>query len=174
MTNHEEDSRVGESAGVGGERNTDSWLRAADYEPVERSELLPKDVVFELLTSPRRRAAICYLKSIEGEATRGELAEELAAAEHAVEPEEVTAQQRKRLYISLYQVHLPRMAEAGVIEYDEDRGTIEVTDRADQLIPYILLDPSEGGDDESNGSVTDRMKNYRGRLSRVLSGIREE
>lgn len=172
VTNREGDSRVGESTEAGGDFA--SCLDLADYEPVEDSERLSKDVVFELLTSPRRRAVICYLKSIGGEATRGELAEHLAAAEHGIDPEEVSAQQRKRLYISLYQVHLPRMAEAEVIEYDEDRGTIELTDKADQLVPYILLDPTEDEDEEPNGSLTDRMKDYGGRLSRALSDIREE
>lgn len=171
-TNREGSSRVGESTGPGGD--SDSIPEWAENEPAEDAELLSKDVVFELLTSPRRRAVICYLKSVGGEATRGELADQLAAAEYRIDPDEVSAQQRKRVYISLYQVHLPRMADAEVIEYDEDRGTVELTERATQLIPYILLDPTESGDGEPTESLTERMKNYRGRLSRVLSGVREE
>lgn len=172
VTNREGNSRVGESAGGGGDADTCPELAAVEL--AEDTDALPKDIVFELLTSPRRRAVICYLKTTGGEATRGGLAEQLAAAEHGVDPAAVSAQQRKRLYISLYQVHLPRMADAGVIEYDEDRGTIELTDRADQLIPYILFDPTEDEDAESNGSLTKRLQNYRDRLTQMLSSNRTE
>lgn len=171
-TDREGDSRSGDSTGGGGER--DSCPELMDSEPVADSETLSKNVVFELLTSPRRRGVIRYLKATGGEVTRGELAEQLAAAEHDIDQEAVSAQQRKRLYISLYQVHLPRMADAEVIEYDEDRGTVELTAKADQLVPYILLDPTEDDDEESTGSLTERMNDYRGRLSRVLSDIRKE
>jgi DNA-binding transcriptional ArsR family regulator len=172
VRDHEGDSRIGESAAAGGDTCARSELIADGSADV--TDRLQKDVIFDLLTSPRRRTAICYLQSVGGEATRGELAEQLAATELGLEPAEVSAQQRKRLYISLYQVHLPRLADAGVIVYDEDRGTIELTDQANQLIPYILLDPTEDGDAESTESLSNRLQNYRDRLTQMLSGTRTE
>lgn len=166
----EGNAQLGESAGEGAD--TDSSPELAVDGPAEETDRLSKDIIFELLTSPRRRGVICYLKSVGGEATRGELAEQLAAAEHDIDQSEVSAQQRKRLYISLYQVHLPRLADAEVIEYDEDRGTVELTDRANLLIPYILLDPTVDENAEPKGSLTKRLQNYRNRLTRMLSSDR--
>lgn len=57
--------------------------------------------------------------------TQGELAEHIAAVENDVDRSEVTSTQRKRVYISLYQSHLPKLEEAGAIDFDENRGTVE-------------------------------------------------
>jgi len=40
-------------------------------------------------------------------------------------PEKLTSRERKRVYVGLYQCHLPKMDGVGVIEFDKNRGTIE-------------------------------------------------
>lgn len=40
----------------------------------------------------------------------------------------------ERLYISLYHQHIPRLEEAGLIEYDKEAKTVAITERATSTI----------------------------------------
>jgi hypothetical protein len=90
---------------------------------------LARDEVFELLSNRRRRDVLLYLDAQpDGTATLDTLAEHIAARENDVTVGQLSAAQRKRVYIGLYQCHLPKMDDLGVIEYDQDRGTVELQD----------------------------------------------
>lgn len=65
--------------------------------------------------------------------TLGELAERIAAEEADTTPDRLDSTDRKRVYISLYQSHLPALADAGVVSYDRNRGDVERLDAADVL-----------------------------------------
>ncbi|WP_318569336.1 DUF7344 domain-containing protein [Salinigranum marinum] len=115
------------------------------------------DTLFELLKNQRRRDALDYLKTNGGRATLSDMAEhiaakendlpieEIAAKENDLPIEEITSKQRKRVYIGLYQCHLPKLATAGVVGFDKNRGTIELRSLAARLYPY--LDAEGGGGD---------------------------
>jgi hypothetical protein len=108
----------------------------------EAQETLSKDVVFEILKNQRRRDAIKYLKENDGEATLGDMAEYIAAKENDIEIEALSSSQRKRVYIGLYQCHLPKMANSGVIDFEKNRGDITLKPAAEQLDPYFDDGPS--------------------------------
>lgn len=110
-------------------------------------ERLSLDVVFELLHVSRRRDVLRYLEENNGTAALDELAEFIAAKENGIEEWELSSSQRKRVYIGLYQCHLPKMDDAGVIDYDQPRGTVELEPVAAQLYPYLYLDPFEGDEE---------------------------
>jgi DNA-binding transcriptional ArsR family regulator len=101
------------------------------------SEQLSKDVIFSMLSNPRRRYVIRYLKSDPGPVRIRDLAQQIAAWENDVDVSDLTYKQRKRVYTSLHQTHLPKLDEAGVVDYDRDRGTIELADRAAELDIYL-------------------------------------
>lgn len=84
------------------------------------------------------------LRKGDGVASVNELAEQIAAWENDVEPEELTQQQQKRVYVSLYQTHIPKLSEAGVIDYDEDEGMVRLTNRAARIDSYLAPSHSEG------------------------------
>ncbi|MFC6963398.1 DUF7344 domain-containing protein [Halocatena marina] len=107
-------------------------------------EPLSQDLVFDLLSSPRRRFVLYYLRSESESMQLTDLADEVAAWEYDTPVEELTEQERKRAYVSLYQTHVPKLAEAGLIDYDTESGTIRLTDRASDVDEYL---PSEGGYD---------------------------
>ena len=114
-------------------------------EPSERAETTTlKDRMFETLSNPRRREALRYLRMHEddGPVLIRDLAEQIAAWENDIPSVEVTYKQRKRVYTSLYQSHLPRLHRYGFIEYDADRGTIELTPQAEELDFYLEVVPS--------------------------------
>lgn len=98
---------------------------------------LSTDTLFELLKNRRRRDAIEYLTAGDGTATLSDMAEQIAAQENDVSVEAINSKQRKRVYISLYQCHLPKMDQAGIIEFDKNRGTIVLNEGARQLYPYL-------------------------------------
>lgn len=100
---------------------------------------------FDLLSSRRRRLAFRCLADVDGAASLGTLAREVAAVENGVDIDQVTRRQRKRVYTALRQSHLPRMADTGVVEYDPDRGEVELTPLSDSLCPY--LDGDDGAPD---------------------------
>ncbi|WP_276261519.1 DUF7344 domain-containing protein [Haloglomus litoreum] len=105
---------------------------------------LSPDLIFDLLSSPRRRMALYYLREHGGSSTVTELAEEIASLEYDIPAEELSRQQRKRVYVSLYQTHVPKLAEAGVIEYDEDTSEVQLTDRARRMDSYLTTDDTGG------------------------------
>ncbi len=106
-----------------------------------RTMSLPRDVVFQLLSNQRRRYALYYLRERESPVEIGELATQIAAWENAVPRDEVTSQQRKRVYNTLQQAHLPKLDEAGIVEYDFTHGDVFLTDEADNLTIYLELVP---------------------------------
>lgn len=98
---------------------------------------LSRDTVFDILSSPRRRYVLYYLRKEGGPVELTDLAAELAEWEYDVSSEDLTKQQRKRIYVSLYQTHVPRLASAGLIEYDSDSGLISLTDDVYQIDSYL-------------------------------------
>lgn len=104
-------------------------------EPPERE--LPLDITFEILKNSRRRTVLQYLRNEEDTVTIGELAEHIAAIENDTTVQQLNAQQRKRVYIGLYQCHLPKMDDANVVDFNQDRGLVTVTETASSLYDYL-------------------------------------
>ncbi len=98
---------------------------------------LSQDVVFELLSSPRRRYILYYLRTVDEPIQLTTLAEQVAAWENETDVDSITEQERKRVYVSLYQTHVPRLDEAGVIEYDNDSGLVSLAGEATEIDVYL-------------------------------------
>jgi len=106
-------------------------------EPVPRAE------IFDLLSSRRRRHALHYLFQRGRPVSLKNLSRQLAAWEHDVVPEDVTYEQRKTVYTALRQFHLPRMDEAGVVDFDPDRCRVRLTDEARALQVHLEIVPAD-------------------------------
>lgn len=102
---------------------------------------IDRDETFHILRNRRRRYALHTLKHRDESTDIGDIAEQVAAWEYGVDVEGLSAQQRKRVYNSLQQTHLPELDDAGLIDYE--RGTAELTDRADELDVYLEVVPDE-------------------------------
>jgi len=98
---------------------------------------LASDEVFEILSSQRRRMVLYYLRTHDEAATVNELAEQIAAWENEIDIEELTSQQRKRVYVSLYQTHLPKLAETNIVDYDVDEGSVRLTEQAGEIDGFL-------------------------------------
>lgn len=127
-----------------------------DYDPVLNALLddtnseqdgetdLSTDDVFEVLYNRRRRDVIRYLRERDGSATASDLAEHIAAKENDIPVQQLSSSQRKRVYVGLYQNHLPMMDDIGVIDYEKNRGSVQLRECTTQLEPY--LDDTAGTD----------------------------
>jgi len=104
---------------------------------------LTKGEIFDLLKNRRRRMVIRYLRKHDGDAVLNDLAEHIAAEENDITVRQLSSDQRKRVYIGLYQCHLPKMDSLGVIDYDKNRGTIELQASVTQLLEYMELDEDD-------------------------------
>lgn len=93
--------------------------------------------VFDVLSNPRRRFVLYYLREIDDTVELNELAKAIAAWENDTDESELTDQDRKRVYVSLYQTHIPKLTDVGLVEYDQDSGTVHLTDRTSVIDNYL-------------------------------------
>lgn len=96
---------------------------------------LSEDEIFDILCNRRRRQALHYLLQKETPLTVRELSRQIAAWENDIEPEHVSSDQRRRVYVALHQTHLPAMDDANVLDYES--GDIELTEHAEDLQVYL-------------------------------------
>ncbi len=132
---------------------------------------LPKDVVFGLLSNQRRRWVLRYLAENGPNATLGALAEHIASIENDKPVAAINSSERKRVYVCLYQNHLPKLDGANVIDYNQSRGTVQLNAEADQIFTHLAVESpgtsrTEGrrqqpaNDDESALGSNDRVDSH--------------
>lgn len=116
---------------------------------------LSTDQTFHLLQTRRRRDALWYLKQHDGPVEMSDMAEQVAAWEYDTTVPELHSNQRQRVYIGLYQTHLPKLDKAGVIDYNQSRGIVERTPLANEFDAYldeIYVESNREDDDEEEKS----------------------
>jgi len=133
-------------------------------EDVQEPEPLSLDLVFEILKNSRRREVIHYLRAHDADerVSLGELAEHVAAIENDTTTDQLTSSQRKRVYVGLYQCHLPKMDDMGVVDFNQDRGHVALAPQADCLTEYLDRPTEDAGV---------RWHRYYGAISGVGVGI---
>lgn len=99
---------------------------------------LTQDTLFSTLSSQRRRLALRHLFTNGDTLSVRELTTAVAADENGIPEPELTYKQRKRVYTSLHQTHLPKLDDVGLIEYDSNRGTVALTGAAATVRPYLF------------------------------------
>lgn len=104
------------------------------------STAVSKEEAFGLLRNHRRRAVLHYLLEHGEEASLRELVEYVTAEEYGIDPGEISPDQYKRVYTALYQLHLPRMTEFGVIDFDRDAGRVTLGETAPTVERYLPRD----------------------------------
>ena len=102
-------------------------------------EELSEDRIFTLLSMRRRRELLRAVDRAGGVATVGDITNELASGEHG---EDAASRERKTVYVSLHQTHIPRLVEAGVLVHDPHEKTVRSTERGEILLAYLRFDPT--------------------------------
>ena len=106
----------------------------ADYEADDRPVSL--DAVFDLLAAFRRRTAYRTLVS-HGDLSLPDLADEVAVAERDRPLPEIDPDAVLQVYLSLYHTHVPKLADAGLVEYDQEADFVALTDDGRALEPVV-------------------------------------
>lgn len=104
---------------------------------------ISRDQIFTMLSNRRRRLVLHFLKRYDGRRVDlRTLVDAVSSWEYETPAEELPWRKRKRVYTALRQSHLPKMDDAGVIEYDRSRGEVELTDEARELQMYLEYVPA--------------------------------
>lgn len=99
---------------------------------------ISNDELFDALRNRRRRYVLSIL-SIEDEAMDiSRLAERVASLENDTPIEKLSANERKAVYVGLYQTHLPILDERGLVKYDRNRGRVEFTKLGQQVASKMI------------------------------------
>lgn len=108
------------------------WIEAD-----EENRKISLDEVFSLLSSQRRRFILRYFSEVQENSTITNIAEQIAAWELDKDPSEVTAKERKKVYVSLYHCHLKRLTRNDVCKFESSEGTVKVGKNADEMFKYL-------------------------------------
>ncbi|NHN43010.1 hypothetical protein G9C85_15425 [Halorubellus sp. JP-L1] len=86
----------------------------------------------------------------------GDVAEAVAAAENDCPERLVSSDQRKRVYVALYQNHLPQLDDVGLIEYEQSRGRVATGPALEQAAACLEMTASvDAPDGGETGGGTD-------------------
>ncbi|MFC4448073.1 DUF7344 domain-containing protein [Halorussus aquaticus] len=114
----------------------------AAFESADRPVSL--DTLFELLADFRRRTA--YLKLLRhDDLSLPDLADEVTVAERGEPLSNVDPDDVLRVYLSLYHTHVPKLADTGLVAYDQEDDYVALTDvgRALESSTRALCEPSD-------------------------------
>lgn len=105
-----------------------------------------ENLLFDHLDDGRRRCVLACLIGRSGPIELNEVAELLSVAlgsgTSADGPDDCD-----RLAIELHHVHLPKLAAAGLLEYEPEGRTVRVNETVERVKPYLDLDyryPADG------------------------------
>lgn len=104
-----------------------------DGETPETPDRLPQSDCFDILADQRRCYLIDCLQECETPIALTDLAEEVAIRENDSPGTDVPAQHAERIATSLHHVHIPRLADAGVVEYDRYRAVVTLPREGEYL-----------------------------------------
>ncbi|WP_330631656.1 DUF7344 domain-containing protein [Halocatena halophila] len=127
----------------GGETERTTAPTATSTDGADTQSSLSKDELFHLLQNKRRRRVLEFLQGTDGAVDMREIAEQVAAWENETTVSALDSNERQRVYIALYQSHLPKLDGAGVLSYNQERGIVKRTPLADQLDVYLNVKPSD-------------------------------
>ena len=92
----------------------------------------PANSVFEILSHRRRRDALECLREYETPLPLADLADEVAVRERDAPLPEIPATAVKRIYLSLYHTHVPKLAAAECVRYSQERDTVTLLERGER------------------------------------------
>lgn len=95
------------------------------------------DHLFSLLNHRYRRYVIQRLRIADCPVLLARLALEIAARQEGTEVEDITPQTADHVRAALHHTHLPKLADAAVLEYDRETGKVALTKRAAALDPLL-------------------------------------
>lgn len=119
-------------------------------------ESVPPSTVFDVLRHSRRRDILRYLLGRNQVAAVADIAKHVAAIEHDTTINTTPGDATDRVHISLYHLHLPKLEDGGLIDYDRDRNVVTLTEQGRHVTPWIVTDAVESEAAASDTRTTHR------------------
>ncbi len=98
---------------------------------------LSQDALFDALASRRSRYILHYLRCEETPVTLEDLVDTVAAWETDKSIDLVSDEHRRNVYMSLQHTQLPKLAMAGLVQYDDDRELVDRGVHSEQADAYL-------------------------------------
>jgi hypothetical protein len=105
--------------------------------PQSQGSRIDPEEVHDVLRNDRRRLTLQYLKECLEPIEVRELSEHVAALEVGESPPPRNI--RQSVYNALNQTHLPKLDEAGLVNFDTDRKIVSMREAAREITPYMNL-----------------------------------
>ncbi len=86
----------------------------------------------DAIACPRRRHALACLAK-HAQMTLADLADEIAVKEWEQRIDSIPAEAVLDIYFALYYRHVPRLADAELVDYDQERDLVVLTDRGGRV-----------------------------------------
>lgn len=116
-------------------------MRDHDSTP-ETACAISRDTIHDLLAHQRRRSVIACLTDHQS-LTLPDLADAVAREEHGTPVTEIPEDDILHVYLTLWHIHIPKLAEADVVTYNQERDVVTRTENADLVEQFLSLDGSE-------------------------------
>lgn len=91
------------------------------------------DAFFDVLSNPRRRFVLACLDEYPTPKPLRDIAYQLATWEYGTEVTEIPPDDVTAIYVSLSHVHIPKMADVGLVEYREERDAVTLGEDCDTV-----------------------------------------
>lgn len=119
-------------------------------DPGSTTQTLSDSTVFDAVSNERRRHVLYYLDERDNDVAMDSLVDWIASMEVGAS-ERVADEHRERIATALHHAHLPRLADIGVIEYDQAARTVTFGEHADEIDVEQLRAVTGGYDDSARG-----------------------
>ncbi len=103
-----------------------------------------REVMFDLLGNSRRRRVLRHLLD-EREITLTNLSARIAAWENDTAVTDLSSRQRKQVYSSLYQTHIPRLSDHGLVTYDAENRVVKLTGNREYVRRFLDVEEPQRG-----------------------------
>ncbi|WP_224447829.1 DUF7344 domain-containing protein [Haloprofundus salilacus] len=120
-----------------GEGDTDKFDQFPDGVRVDDADAFPLDAVFRVLENPRRRYVLYHLQTCRYPATLSEVAEQVALWETRETPETLPEETLEQIHADLHHSHLPKLADAGIVDYDADANVVTMAECTRPLDEFL-------------------------------------
>lgn len=110
----------------------------------QQTDDLSADTALNLLAKRRRRLALDCLERHEMALSLADLAEEVAVAENDTPLPDIDKQEVLRVYSNLYHNHIPRLTDHGVVEYEQKRDLVQLSNDTNLVMELLSVLPDDG------------------------------
>jgi hypothetical protein len=115
------------------------------------------------LANQRRTHALTHThEQPNQETTIGDLADHIAALENQKPASDLTAEERKRVYIALYQCHLPMLDNTGLVDFTPEDGTVRLCENDRVRTAFNVLAEVTGYEPTGSSGLVGRVRGVLG------------